>query len=155
MLVKLGSSSPIFGVKTKKYLSCHHLDIYAWCPPTQKYIYIYMFRAKTVVFTVFQAHFVYIYYIYTIPWIVWFCDIFSSSPSKARRKISHHPFGPLLARMAPGRRIQCSRAVNLRKITHRFWERKCCDLLFVDHWKKGNPNKSSPIMDNYGGLMVV
>ena len=26
MLVKMGSSSPIFGVKIKKYLSCHHLD---------------------------------------------------------------------------------------------------------------------------------
>ena len=28
MIVKMGSSSPIFEVKIKKYLSCHHLDNY-------------------------------------------------------------------------------------------------------------------------------
>ena len=30
MLVKMGSSSPNFGVKINKYLSCHHLEPFCW-----------------------------------------------------------------------------------------------------------------------------
>ena len=115
-------------------------------PPPKKET---MFRAKTVVFTVFQAHFV--YYIY-IPYHGLFgfatCLIFTFESPKENIP---PPLRPSPGKDGTRTKNTMFKSCEPQKNSPDSGEQNCCDFASDDHWKKVNPNKSSPIMVGLDG----